>query len=322
MEAPTSRERAGARILGVKTFIFGEAMLEYHSHGGAGLRYGGDTLNTAIHMARRGSDIAYVTAVGTDPVSDALVSAWRAEGIDTTHVHRHPRRFPGIYAIHLDEAGERSFLYWRDRSAARGMFNLPGMKATLEQARESHLLYYSLITLAVVGHKGRRALLNLSHARKASSRAVAYDSNYRPQMWRSASEARSTSMAAVEAATIGLPTNADENDIFGPGLCAKSIAHRWRAAGCDEVVVKAGPQGCYYAGPDREISFPAQPAEVVDSSGAGDAFNAAYLQARLEGSDACEAVETAQSLARETLGHLGAIRIDAAATGTRASGAR
>lgn len=293
----------------MKTFIFGEAMLEYHSHGGAGLRYGGDTLNTAIHMARRGSDVAYVTAVGTDPVSDALVSAWRAEGIDTTHVHRHPRRFPGIYAIHLDEAGERSFLYWRDRSAARDMFNLPGMKATLEQARESHLLYYSLITLAVVGHQGRRALLNLSHARKASGRAVAYDSNYRPQMWRSASEARSTSMAAVEAATIGLPTNADENEMFGPGLSEKAIAQRWRAASCVEVIVKAGQQGCFYAGPDGEISFPSHKAEVVDSSGAGDAFNASYLQARLEGAAASEAVETAQCLARETLRHLGAIRI-------------
>ena len=66
------------------TFIFGEAMLEYHSHGGAGLRYGGDTLNTAIHLARAGHEVAYVTAVGTDPISDALVDAWAAEGIDTS----------------------------------------------------------------------------------------------------------------------------------------------------------------------------------------------------------------------------------------------
>ena len=109
------------------TFIFGEAMLEYHSHGGAGLRYGGDTLNTAIHLARAGHEVAYVTAVGTDPISDALVNAWRAEGIDTRHVLRHPNRSPGIYAIHLDEEDERSFLYWRDRSAAREMFALPGM---------------------------------------------------------------------------------------------------------------------------------------------------------------------------------------------------
>lgn len=102
-----------------------------------------DTLNTAIHMARRGCDVVYVTAVGTDPISDALVEAWQTEGIDTTHVHRHPDRSPGIYAIHIDDAGEPSFLYWRDRSAAREVFSLPGMGQSLEQALRCELVYYN-----------------------------------------------------------------------------------------------------------------------------------------------------------------------------------
>ena len=66
----------------MKTFIFGEAMLEYHSHGGSGLRYGGDALNTAIHRALRACDVADVTTEGTDPIGDALVDAWESEGID------------------------------------------------------------------------------------------------------------------------------------------------------------------------------------------------------------------------------------------------
>lgn len=295
----------------MKTFIFGEAMLEYHSHGGAGLRYGGDTLNTAIHMARRGCDVAYVTALGTDPLSDALVAAWQAEGIDIAHIHRHPDRSPGIYAIHLDDAGERSFLYWRDRSAAREMFELPGMSRTLDEARECELLYYSLISLAVAGDKGRRALLDLSGARKASGRAVAYDSNYRPVLWKAASVAREVSMAAVRAATIGLPTNVDENQLFGRERCGREIAELWRRAGCAEVIVKAGKAGCFYAGSDRSERFPAEKVDVVDSSGAGDAFNAGYLQARLNGADPAAAIGSGQSLARETLGHLGAIKAEA-----------
>ena len=296
----------------MKTFIFGEAMLEYHSHGGAGLRYGGDTLNTAIHMARRGCDVAYVTAVGTDPISNDLVAAWRAEGIDTAQVHRHPDRSPGIYAIHLDHVGERSFLYWRDRSAAREMFDLPEMKETLEQARECELIYYSLISLAVVGDRGRRTLLDLSYARKASGRAVAYDSNYRPQLWESAAEAQEVSLAAAGAATIGLPTNVDENQLFGQRQSMREVAERWRAAGCAEVIVKAGEEGCFYSGSGQNTTFPAQRVETVDSSGAGDAFNAGYLQARLKGADVAAAIDSAQALARDTLGHLGAIRIKAA----------
>lgn len=292
----------------MKTFIFGEAMLEYHSLGGDGLRYGGDTLNTAIHMARRGCDVAYVTAVGTDPISDALVAAWQGEGIDTAHVHRHPQRAPGIYAIHLDEAGERSFLYWRDRSAAREMFELPGMEQTLVEAREATLVYYSLISLAVVSDAGRRALIDLSCSRKDAGRAVAYDSNYRPALWSPESRACEVSMAAASAATIGLPTNVDENQLFGLAQSEWDIARRWRESGCAEVVVKAGEAGCVYSGPNLEETFPAQAVEVVDSSGAGDAFNAGYLATVLAGADRQTAIESAQGLARETLTHFGAIR--------------
>ena len=293
----------------MKAFIFGEAMLEYHSHGGAGLRYGGDTLNTAIHMARRGCDVAYVTAVGTDPISDALVASWEDEGIDTAHVHRHPERSPGIYAIHLDQAGERSFLYWRDRSAAREMFELPGMQATLEEARDCALVYYSLISLAVVDDRGRSALLGLSHERKAAGRAVAYDSNYRPVLWPSSSEAQVVSAAAVSAATLGLPTNVDERQLLACSETERELAARWRSLGCDEVILKAGEQGCLYAGVGEEIAFLAQRVDVVDSSGAGDAFNAGFLHARLSGADLPAAVGAGQALARRTLGHLGAIRM-------------
>lgn len=291
----------------MKTFIFGEAMFEYHSRGGAGLRYGGDTLNTAIHMARRGCDVAYVTAVGTDPISDALVAAWAGEGIDTSHVHRHPDRSPGIYAIHLDDAGERSFLYWRDRSAAREMFALPAMKRTLAEASSCELVYYSLISLAVVDDGGHAALLDLSRERKSAGRAVAYDSNYRPALWETPSQALAVSNAAVEAATIGLPTNVDERLLAGECQSERDIAARWHAAGCPEVVVKAGEAGCFHSGPDAQTTFEAQATEVVDSSGAGDAFNAGYLSARLSGASVADSVESAQSLARATLRHLGAI---------------
>jgi 2-dehydro-3-deoxygluconokinase len=291
----------------MKTFIFGEAMLEYHSRGGGGLRYGGDTLNTAIHMARGGADVAYVTAVGMDPISDALVASWADEGIDTAHVLRHPSRTPGIYAIHLDNAGERSFLYWRDQSAAREMFGLAQMAATLEQASEAALVYFSLITLAVVGDAGQSALLDLSRRRKQQGAAVAYDSNYRSALWPSRDAAFHVSMAAASTATIGLPTNVDECDLTGSTLSEVEIAARWRAAGTDEVIVKAGAQGCYYSRGNETAHFRATQVDVVDSSGAGDAFNAGYLSARLNGWSSEESIARGQDLARKTLLHFGAL---------------
>ena len=291
------------------TFIFGEAMLEYHSHGGAGLRYGGDTLNTAIHLARAGHEVAYVTAVGTDPISDALVDAWAAEGIDTRHVLRHPNRSPGIYAIHLDQHGERSFLYWRDRSAAREMFALPGMTEALGAAASAKLLYFSLISLAIIDDAGREALFALASTRKQAGLAVAYDSNYRPNLWANRRDAAEASGKAMQFCTIGLPTNTDERDLWASeeGECA--IAERWNGTGCALVAVKAAEKGCVLGDRtgDAPRVIPAVRTEVVDSSGAGDAFNGGFLDAWLRDRAIDDCGEAGQSRARATLAHRGAI---------------
>lgn len=285
-------------------------MLEYHSHGGKGLRYGGDTLNTGIHMVRAGLDVAYVTAVGTDPISDALVAAWAAEGIDTQYVLRHPDRNPGIYAIHLDEHGERSFLYWRDRSAARAMFDLPEMAEVLEAARDAEMAYFSLISLAVVDEAGRTKLLELARTRKKAGKATAYDSNYRPNLWGKEGEAQAASQEAIAAVTMGLPTNVDECALRGRAMSESDIAGAWHHAGCETVIVKAGAQGCLVSEAGQTMhNCPAQAVDVVDTSGAGDSFNAGFLIGHLQGKSLEESAQSGHAQARKTLGHFGAISL-------------
>lgn len=293
----------------MSVFIFGEAMLEYHSHGAAsGLRYGGDTLNTAIHMARMGLDVAYVTALGTDPVSDALVAAWRDEGLDTRHVLRHPERSPGIYAIHLDQRGERSFLYWRERSAARELFALPGMAGVLSEARRASLLYFSLISLAILPDEGRAAMLALARAVRSNGGRVAYDSNFRPNLWPGPDVARQVSDMAIAVSDLGLPTNVDEQRLRSGAWTEGDIARHWQEAGCTQLVVKAGEQGCFLAdGSGAMRHFPAPVVPVVDSSGAGDAFNAGFLASWQQGHDIETAIEAGQRLAAWVIQRNGAI---------------
>ncbi len=295
------------------TFIFGEAMLEYHCQGGAGagLRFGGDTLNTAIHLVRAGHHVCYVTAVGTDPISDALVAKWEREGIDTRHVLRHPDRSPGIYAIRLDQAGERKFLYWRDKSAARDMFNLDGINAALEAAADARLTYFSLISLAILDKAGRDRLLDFSAQRKRAGLAVAYDSNFRPSLWPDYAAAQIASQKAMESCTIGLPTNSDEHALWERQEAEAQIVARWLDAGLDTIAVKAGEHGCFLASAQQQgaCQHKATSVEVVDSSGAGDAFNGGFLSAWLDNQAPEACVEAAQATARRTLGHQGAISL-------------
>ena len=115
-----------------KIAVIGECMLEVTSPAGsdnnqlplpAGLSFGGDTLNTAIYLARLGIDVDYVSALGDDDMSDWMLIQWRAEGVGCDLVSRVENKVPGLYMIQLDDQGERSFLYWRSNSPATKMFD-------------------------------------------------------------------------------------------------------------------------------------------------------------------------------------------------------
>lgn len=244
------------------------------------LGYGGDTLNTAIHMARAGHDVAYLTALGNDAMSGELKTQWAGEGVDTSLVLEHPTRSTGLYAISTDAKGERSFCYWRDTSAAREMFALPGIAGALARAEQADLLVFSLITLAILPRDAREKLFDLCRRVRANGSKVAFDGNYRPRLWASAGEARIARDAAIACADIGLPTLDDEGMLSGE-TAAEAVAAHWTSLGCTETIVKLGAAGARL--PDGAILSPPEVLNPVDTSGAGDAFNGGYLAARMEG---------------------------------------
>lgn len=259
--------------------MVGEGMIELSRDdaGGWRLGYGGDTLNTAIHLARLGADVAYLTALGDDPFSGDLRRAWSDESVDPSLILTDPRRRPGLYAITNDDDGERHFTYWRGESAARGLFALPGVDAAIAAAAQADLLVFSMISLAILPPDGREALFALARRVRACGGRVAFDTNYRPSLWREATEARAAHAAAMRLADIGLPTLEDEAALAGTDDLA-TVLGRWRTAGVGELVVKRGIDGCIV---DGEPVPPPERLAPVDTSGAGDAFNAGYLHARL-----------------------------------------
>jgi 2-dehydro-3-deoxygluconokinase len=278
--------------------FIGEAMIELANRADqAQIGYGGDTLNTAIHLARLGHDVAYITAIGHDAMSVDLKLKWNAEGIDTSLVQIHPKRSTGLYAISNDANGERTFTYWRDTSAARDMFSMPGIDAALAEAEKADLIAYSLITLAILPEEARHRLLSINTK-------MAFDGNYRARLWPDVASAAKARDAAIARASIGLPTLEDEMLISGD-VSADEVAAHWQGLGCAETVVKLGIDGCRL--PDGSIVPPPQALSPVDTSGAGDAFNAGYLHARLGGATMEEAASEGHRLAAWVVMRPGAV---------------
>jgi 2-dehydro-3-deoxygluconokinase len=283
----------------------GEAMLELSRQGeNWQLGYGGDTLNTAIHLARAGHDVAYFTAIGCDPLSAGLKAEWAEEGLDTSLILNHPTRSTGLYSISTDATGERSFSYWRESSAAREMFGLPDIKAALAVAECADLIVYSLITLAILPPEGLERLFAVSKRVRDRGGKVAFDGNYRPRLWGSTEEARTARDQAIAGADIGLPTLEDEALLSGE-RDANAVAHHWQTLGCPETIVKLGADGARL--PDGTILPPPEILQPVDTSGAGDAFNGGYLAARMNGASVEDAVMAGHKLAGWCVVRAGAI---------------
>ena len=114
-------KRTRAEAVMTRVACIGECMIELKpAKGGLYSRgYGGDTLNTAVYLARLGVDVDYVTALGDDALSDEMIAGWTAEGVGTKRVARLPGKLPGIYMIQTDDNGERRFFHWRESAAAR-----------------------------------------------------------------------------------------------------------------------------------------------------------------------------------------------------------
>ncbi|WP_407641595.1 sugar kinase [Aurantiacibacter zhengii] len=288
-----------------RIICLGEGMVEERvaPDGTLTAHYGGDTLNTAIHLARLGCNVAYATALGCDEESDKLVAAWQAEGIDTSLIGRHPDRGVGRYRIAVDSAGERSFSYDRLRSAARDMFALDASDGWTDAVGEANCFVYSLISLAILPEIGREQVLDLAE----KARRTAYDGNFRPALWESADATLHWHERAIGSADIGLPTVEDEVALRGEGWAGAEadVAACWRGLGCGEVLVKAGAAGCLL--PDGTPLAPPEPLSPVDTSGAGDAFNAGYIAARLRGREPGDAALAAHRLAGWNIMRAGAI---------------
>ncbi len=286
--------------------VFGEAMIELSEvqSAKACLGVAGDTFNTAVYLARLGIDVQYITALGDDPFSARIAIALQAENIDTSSVIIIPHKTPGLYAIDLDPYGERAFTYWRSDSAAKQFFNTLGVKKIINDMTNANILYLSGITLSIFDEASRTEITKLLKTIHSAGGQIVFDTNYRVSGWKNRAMAISAVEAIMPFVTIALPTWEDEKKLFNDDN-VEACAARWHAAGAHEVIIKAGSQGAYSV----KTSWVAPPRALkpIDTTGAGDSFNGAYLAARISGVSIKQAIMKGHELAAKVIMTNGAI---------------
>jgi 2-dehydro-3-deoxygluconokinase len=292
--------------------VIGECLVELNGKLFGEMRqtFGGDTLNTALYLARvaaGGVGVSYVTAIGTDILSNAMVRRWEDEGIDTSHVLRDEARLPGLYLIELDEAGERSFVYWRGESAARFLLQhkeFAGVEAALSGF---DMIYLSGISLAILPEPDRKRLIAILQRRAAEGAAIAFDANFRARLWPSPAMAAAQFAELMPSLNLMLTSFADEEILWGDASPEAALA-RLVQAGVKIPVVKLGASGALFREGDRVKTIAPPPvSRVVDTTAAGDAFNAGFIAAWLSGQGVEESCRFGNRVAGAVVQHPGAI---------------
>ena len=297
-------------MTGVRLLSVGEVMAEIRigAEGGFVLGFAGDTYNTAVYAARemrQQGSVGYVTRVGREPLSTALLDRAKSEGLDVSHIAADDGRNIGIYAVATDAHGERSFSYWRSQSAARRLF---AVEETALFMPHAEIIYLSGITLAILTPAARSRLFDiLAEMRESNGTRVAFDSNFRPALWEDVATTRATMERMWQITDIALPSIDDEMAISGLESEA-AVIDRFAGRQWDGIAIKRGVRGP--VSPHiAEADMPDFPlAEtVVDTTAAGDSFNAGYLAAWLNGAQDIDRMRAGHRLAARVVGAPGAI---------------
>lgn len=288
----------------------GEPMVEFAAEDRGGLGqaavfrrgWGGDTSNVAVAAVRLGTSAGYVTRLGPDEFGRSFLDLWEQEGVDASHVVVDPEGFTGIYFIALDAEGRHDFTYYRAASAASRLH--PG-DIDPNYLATARIFHTSGITQAISDSAQATAEAAMLAARRLGV-AVSYDLNIRPKL-RPLPQLNPVIMAAVEHADVVLLSAEDAGHLFG-SLPQDAVVEELLGKGPRLVVLKQGADGCLIGSADgvrvRQAGWPARP---VDTTGAGDAFDAAFLVEWMRGMPLDECGRFANAVGALAAGGLGAV---------------
>ncbi|MBB1280430.1 MULTISPECIES: sugar kinase [Pseudoalteromonas] len=291
-------------------YFIGECMVELRAMSAATLHqsFAGDVYNSAVYLKRCFPQVttSVVTALGQDNLSKKMLERFESEQINTQLVFAHDTKVPGMYYIETDEHGERSFIYWRNDSAAKKVVDFLDADA-LEQLSQGDMFFFSGISLAIIEESAREDFWKVVKQLKDAGVKIVFDPNYRARLWNSVEETKEQYHLAFTFADITLPGVEDLTTLYGVHS-VEAVVEYLKPYQIEEIVVKNGPESVVTKEGDTLQSHTIIPVtNVVDTTSAGDAFNGVYLGARLSDKSISSAVQLAAKAAGTVIQQPGAI---------------
>ena len=289
--------------------VIGECLIELSANGTLAdtstlnKYFGGDTVTTAVTIARLGGNVTYLTKVGNDGFSEFIISSLQKEGIDTSLIKTNDEQ-NGMYIVSRT-AGKNELLYYKRKTAAA--------KLSIEDISEDCIkklkLIYSTGVVQSLSASSRELVREAFKIAKENGVMTAYDPNY-TSCFMNSSDTREYFEEIVDYTdVIFLSLKNDAVKLYEIDSMEKVMKYFWDK-GVKIVVVKSHVDNGYYTGYKGEISFTNfyNTQKAIDITASGDVFNGGFLYALTNGHTPIEATKFAAVVAGLQTQNYGAIQ--------------
>ena len=289
--------------------IIGECLIELSSNGTLSESstlnkyYGGDTVTTAVAVARLGGDVTYITKVGNDGFSDFIISSLEKENIDTSLIKSNEEQ-NGMYILSNTQS-KKELLYYKRKTAAT--------KLSIDDLPSSMIpnlkLIYSTGVVQSLSAGSRELVRESFKLAKDNDVLTAYDPNY-TSCFMNSSDTRELLEEIIDFTDIiFLSLKGDAQRLYETDSVDKTMKYFWDK-GVKIVVIKSHVDNGYYTGYKGDISFTEfyNTTKAVDTTASGDVFNGGFLWAITNGYSPNDATKFASVVSGLQTQNYGAIQ--------------
>lgn len=265
--------------------------------------YGGDTLTAAIAALRLGSKTGYISKVGNDAFKDYLLESWQQEGLDISQV-KIIDGINGVYFISIPSNSQKEFSQYRKKTAATYI--------TVDDINENYIkhskIFYASGVVQSLSLNTKEAVLKAYKTANKNGVICAYASNYSKLMWAQTDAKEAFEDIAPFLDVFFLNLRRDAHVLFEITSPEKIIKSLWDR-GIRTVSIKSSEHEGFYTGFEGEVLFePYFTTEMADTTGAGDAYNGAFLHSLAHGMSPFEAMKVGAICSGLQSGGVGAVK--------------
>ena len=296
-------------MLKTKICSIGECMIEITNTYNNNFQqsFAGDTLNFCSYLNKKNFNVDYLSSVGKSEINKDFFNLLKSKKISKKLIHIHPHNETGLYLIKNDKNGEKNFYYWRDNSAAKNYLNELNYKKLEIILKKYHYLYFSGITLSIISKNKQKDFCNLIKKLKEYNVKIIFDLNIRIKRWPNKKHLNASINLFLPFIDILFSTgediknwkNNDNLSFFNKLIKSNKINH---------AIFRKNASLNYAILNDQIYKITNKVHKmIVDSSGAGDGYNAAYISEFLTSGDVYRSLQASHLLGSKIVMKKGAI---------------